>query len=67
MSKNDEIMFEGTVESRTGKAVLFQSDYWEKAEWLPLSQCRIEPDPENQGRATVYVREWLVKKNGWNY
>ena len=66
-SEEPDVEFEGVIESTTAKAVLFQADEWDKAEWLPRSQCTIVPDHDSdtQGKATVFIKAWLVEKNGW--
>lgn len=64
-TEHDDVELEGTVEARSAKAVLFQADFWDKAEWLPLSQCEVVPDPSEEGKVTIYIRRWLARKNGW--
>ena len=64
--KDTYLEFTGTIESRTSKAILFQGDYWDAGEWLPLSQVIVENDGDAEGnRAVVKIKEWLCKKNGW--
>lgn len=62
----DDVEFEGVLEGSSAKAILFQADFWDKAEWIPRSQCELvmKVDGVNQ-ECTVYVRRWLAKKNGW--
>lgn len=51
----------------TQKAWRFQGDFWDDAEWIPKSNAKFTPDPDSEEhRGTMYVREWLAKKNGWN-
>ena len=64
--QNDRTEFEGVITGSSSKAVLFQGDFWDKPEWVPRSQCEIVPQSsDEQGRAILYVNNWLVKKNGW--
>jgi hypothetical protein len=66
---DDWIELHGHIEATSMKAILFQADYWEKAEWLPRSQIEIisqGKDEEDREQFTVRVKEWLARKNGWN-
>lgn len=54
--------FEGYVLVRTGKAVMFQSYYWDGGLWFPMSQSILERDGEDTW--TIKVKDWLTKKNG---
>lgn len=63
-----DVEIEGVIEPTSSqKAILFQGDYWPKAEWVPKSQCTIVPkvDSDEPGRVTIFVRRWLAEKNGW--
>ncbi len=66
-TEHDDVELEGVVEGSSQKAILFQADEWDKAEWIPRSQCEIVPQPDSDGekRAILYIRRWLCKKNGW--
>lgn len=52
--------FEGLIHVHSGKAVLFQSWYWDAAMWLPKSQIKIHEDGDIT--FVVDVRDWLVDK-----
>lgn len=54
--------FEGYVEARSPKAMLFQSHYWEAPVWFPTSQ--IEVEHEESGGVVVRVKDWLTRKRG---
>lgn len=66
-TEHDDVEVEGIIETSSGKAVKFQGDFWDKAEWVPRSQCEIvmQTDSDEHGRAILYIRRWLCKKNGW--
>lgn len=63
----EEIEFEGVIEATSAKSIKFQADEWDEAVWIPRSQCTIFPnhDSDRNGAATVFIKEWLVEKNGW--
>lgn len=53
--------FEGVVLFTTGKAIAFQSHYWDSFLFLPMSQITIEQ--EDSGFSyVVHVKDWLAKK-----
>lgn len=52
--------FEGHILRNTGKAVEFQSVYWEGGIWFPTSQVQIEEDGDMA--VIIRVNDWLVKK-----
>lgn len=64
---NSSVEIEGISFGTFGKALKFQGDDWDEAEFLPLSQIEIHPatDSDEQGRCSVTVPKWLAKKNGW--
>ena len=64
-TEHDDVEVEGTVEGSSAKAILFRGDFWDEASWLPRSQIEIVEQPDEPGRAIVYIRRWLCKKNGW--
>lgn len=57
----------GRVVFATPKAILFEGYFMDGQEWMPRSQCIIEyhPDAAFDGEATIMVKDWLAKKNGW--
>lgn len=65
----NDVELEGIITGSSGKAILFQADDWDKAEWLPRSQIEISMQPEEEDRdekkAVIYIRRWLAEKNGW--
>lgn len=50
-----------------GKAILFQPDFMDEEIFIPASQCDFVPDPDSdeEGRGTMFVRAWLARKEGW--
>lgn len=52
--------FEGVIEQRTSKAVLFWGHFWHAPLWLPTSQISVRPDGYG---VVVTVRSWLAHKN----
>jgi hypothetical protein len=47
----------------SGRALLFQSHYWEAPMWLPLSQVEIIQDFDSPLETVVKVSAWLCSKN----
>jgi len=62
-----DVEFQGVSHGTRGASLYFQGDFWAEPQYVPLSQCSFEPDPlsEEEGRGTLTVRGWLVRKNGW--
>jgi hypothetical protein len=58
--------FHGEVVASSEKAWKFKSDTWDKAEWLPKSQCQVVDMDEHEHRATIKIKQWLCEKNGWS-
>jgi hypothetical protein len=56
-----------TTGKASAKAIEFQADEWDQPEWLPKSQVTVVPDvePEEHGACTVFIKQWLARKNGW--
>lgn len=60
--KSDLVDISVIVMRRTEKAVLVDHG-GKKAEWVPLSQCEVEPD--GNGRThTLTCQEWLAVEKG---
>lgn len=60
------LTFEGDVLARSVKALRFQAYNWAGPEWIPISQLEIVQGKLREGeRATIKIKEWLCKKNGW--
>jgi hypothetical protein len=57
--------FHGDIVASSEKAWKFKSDTWDKAEWIPKSQCEIVELDEHEHRATLRIKQWLCEKNGW--
>ncbi len=67
MRDEKPIQLTGVLESATPKAYLFQADSWDKAEWLPKSQCTWCDDPDfHSRRGVMTISAWLAGKNGWS-
>lgn len=64
---NDGIELTGVNLGRRGKAWLFQADYWDEPEFVPVghTEWRPEAGAEEEGRGVMYIAAWLAKKNGW--
>lgn len=54
--------FEGFIHVFTGRAMLFQSHYWDGPVWFPTSQTEIEPDGDMF--VVIRVKDWLPRKRG---
>ncbi len=52
--------FEGIIHNSSGKAILFQSHYWEAPLWLPRSQLWLNQDSEDEW--VIRVKDWLCEK-----
>lgn len=66
-TEHDDVEIEGYLTGKASqKAVEFQGDFWDAPEWLPRSAIEIVPQPGgDEGKAIIYVRRWLARKNGW--
>lgn len=66
-NNDPDVEFEGISYGMAGKSVRFQADTWEEIQFVPLSQCEIEPLPgsDETGRCIVRIKAWLVAKNNW--
>lgn len=67
MAYEEDIQLTGVNFGPRGKAMLFQADYWEEAQFLPAAHCEFEPEEgaEEAGRGVMTIRGWLARKNGW--
>lgn len=62
---DDDAILQGTLTGpKSTRAFEFLADGWKDPEWLPYSATSIIIS-EEPGRAEVYVRKWLARKNGW--
>lgn len=59
MSRNQ---FEGVIHVTSGKAIFFQSHYWDSPIWLPRSQIFLREESEYE--YVVLVKDWLCNKKG---
>lgn len=60
------LQFHGELaKNGTAKALFFKADNWTDEQAIPRSQCEIVDLDEDTGRATLRIKEWLCKKNGW--
>lgn len=66
MAEEPDIELEGHIEASSKAAILFRGDYMDEAAWIPRSQSEILSHDTEDGRATLKVRGWIAKKNGWN-
>lgn len=66
-TEHDDVEVEGILIDTTPKSYKFQGDYWDKAEFVPISQSTLVMHSESTtpGKATLYIKRWLCKKNGW--
>lgn len=65
--RSDEVMeFHGTIITTTPKAIRFTADQWSEPAWIPKSQAEIIDLDETSQRATLHIKMWLCKKNGWS-
>ena len=55
------------VVAKTEKALLCKLiEFDEEEEWIPFSQIEDNDEDFKEGwEGTIYVTEWLCKKNGW--
>lgn len=56
--------FEGITLVQTGRAVLFQSHYWEGPLWFPTSQIEMRTTYDEPLETVIKVKAWLCKKRG---
>lgn len=62
----DPTPFQGINHGAFGKAFKFQGDFWEEPEFIPVAHSEWVPDPDRtDGGGTMFIADWLVRKNGW--
>jgi hypothetical protein len=62
------VTFEGEIHTRTGRAIRFQSYYWEAPLWFPLSQVEIFQDPDAPFEVVLVAKPWIAKvKNVYEF
>lgn len=64
MSYEGYTAIEGVSHGIRGKAIKFQGDFWDEPKFIPLSQSKIEGNDEDGERCTLYIKDWLVEKEG---
>lgn len=52
--------FEGTILTRSAKALLFWGHFWHAPMWIPMSQSTVEEDDDSH---VITISGWLSKKN----
>jgi len=61
---SDLTTFEGITLVQTGRAILFQSHYWEGALWFPTSQIEMNTTFDEPLETVIKVKAWLCRKRG---